>query len=335
MDTTSSSRDLAALDERPGFDRLEVVSDAVAPGGDYLAWAPGQRTLPPVEGVAWRLPAGADLVADLHLRPTGREADVAVEIAFHFAERRPAVEPLVIGLMADEIDIPAGAADYLVHDTLTLPVDVEVLSVYPHAHFLGDDLRGLATLPSGETLTLVHVPDWDFNWQGEYRFVEPVRLPAGTVIVQRFTYDNTAENTDNPFDPPRRTVMGRASTDEMAELTLRVVTGTEADRRTLAAAFGQRLQARTMTRVASLRIEEGERRFAEGDLEGATRLFQEALRYRADNVEALVRLSRTFLARGDAESAGLVARQAVAVSRGTDADALDALAAALAAGGGR
>ena len=89
-----------------------------------------------------------------------------------------------------------------------------------------------------------------------------------------------------------------------------------------------------MTRVARLRLAEGKLRFADGDLEGATRLLQEALRYRADNVEALVWLSRTFLAGGDAESALLVARQAVAVSRNTDPDALDALAAALAAGGG-
>lgn len=326
VDTTSSSRELAARSAVPGFNRLEFVSDAAPPGGDYMAWAPGQRNLPALDGVAWRLPAGADLVADLHLRPTGRPADVSVQVAFYYADRPPAVEPLIIGLMADEIDIPAGSSDYVVHDTLTLPVDVDVLSVYPHAHFLGQDLQGLAKLPSGRTLTLVHIPDWDFNWQGEYRFTEPVRLPAGTVIIQHFTYDNTADNPDNPYDPPRRAVMGRAATDEMAELTLRVVPRNETDRETLAAAFGRRIQARTMARVARLRVTDGEQRFAEGDLEDATRLFQEALRYRSDNVEALNWLSRTFAARGDFGSALLVAERAVRVSNGRDAEALAAFA---------
>jgi hypothetical protein len=335
VDTTSSSRELAARDDSSGFDRLEGGGNAVAPGGDFLGWAPGQRNLPSVEGVAWRLPAGADVVVDLHLRPTGREADVAVEIAFYFSDRPPAVEPLVIGLMADEIDIPAGAVDYLVYDTLTLPVDVEVLSIYPHAHFLGRSLEGLATLPGGETLSLIQIPDWDFNWQGAYQFVEPVKLPAGTVIEQRFKYDNTADNPRNPFDPPQRTVMGRASTDEMAELTLRVMPRTEADRRVLAAAFGRRLQARTLIRVARLRLAEGKQRFADGDLERARLLFQEAIRFRPDSVEALVWLSRTFLAGGDIPSALLVARQAMAVSGGADPEAAGALAAAVAAEGSR
>jgi hypothetical protein len=162
-----------------------------------------------------------------------------------------------------------------------------------------------------------------------------VKLPAGTVIEQRFKYDNTADNPRNPFDPPQRTVMGRASTDEMAELTLRVMPRTEADRRVLAAAFGRRLQARTLIRVARLRLAEGKQRFADGDLERARLLFQEAIRFRPDSVEALVWLSRTFLAGGDIPSALLVARQAMAVSGGADPEAAGALAAAVAAEGSR
>jgi Flp pilus assembly protein TadD len=90
-----------------------------------------------------------------------------------------------------------------------------------------------------------------------------------------------------------------------------------------------------LLRATRLRLAEGKQRFADEDFAGATRLFQEALRYRPDHVEALAWLSRTFLANGDAQSALLVARQAVAVSGGTDQEALDALAAALAVVEGR
>jgi Flp pilus assembly protein TadD len=90
-----------------------------------------------------------------------------------------------------------------------------------------------------------------------------------------------------------------------------------------------------LLRATRLRLAEGKQRFADEDFAGATRLFQEALRYRPDNVEALAWLSRTFLANGDAQSALLVARQAVAVSGGTDQEASDALAAALAVVEGR
>jgi len=84
-------------------------------------------------------------------------------------------------------------------------------------------MEASATLPDGRQKTLINIPNWDFNWQDDYRYRQPVALPAGTRIDMRFTYDNTPENPLNPHNPPRRVVFGNRSTDEMATLTIQVM----------------------------------------------------------------------------------------------------------------
>jgi tetratricopeptide (TPR) repeat protein len=90
-----------------------------------------------------------------------------------------------------------------------------------------------ADLPGGERRWLLKIEDWDFNWQGAYRFVEPLALPAGTTLHMRYLFDNSAENLANPSYPPRRVIGGNRSTDEMATLALQVVTASEEDKRRL------------------------------------------------------------------------------------------------------
>jgi Tfp pilus assembly protein PilF len=104
-----------------------------------------------------------------------------------------------------------------------LPVDVGVLAIYPHAHYLATDLLATATLPDGTRKTLIHIPHWDLNWQGVFRYAEPVPLPKGTTIAMRYVYDNSAENVANPSVPPKRVTAGNRATDEMSHLWLQVL----------------------------------------------------------------------------------------------------------------
>ena len=90
------------------------------------------------------------------------------------------------------INIPPGAPDFLVSDDFRLPMDVNVLAVYPHAHYLGHVLEGYATLPTGRTRKwLIRIPNWDPNWQGAYH---PIKIRCsfrkGTVVSMRYHYDN-------------------------------------------------------------------------------------------------------------------------------------------------
>jgi tetratricopeptide (TPR) repeat protein len=138
------------------------------------------------------------------------------------------------------IDIAAGQRDYAISDTLTLPVDVDLLSIYPHAHYLGKEMRVTAQLPNGTSKQLLHIPQWSFHWQQDYRYVVPESLPAGTTISMKFTYDNSSENEDNPHNPPQPVWVGPRSTDEMGNLGLQVVTRSESDRVTLKRLFAER-----------------------------------------------------------------------------------------------
>ncbi len=73
----------------------------------------------------------------------------------------------------------------MVEESLVLPVPVDVLGIFPHAHYVAKDLEIFAKLPNGEKQELLHTSDWDFFWQQTYRFEQPVRLPAGAEVVLR------------------------------------------------------------------------------------------------------------------------------------------------------
>ena len=128
------------------------------------------------------------------------------------------------------MDIPPGERRYVVTDTFVLDVDVDLYTIQPHAHLLAKEVRSYATLPDGSRKWLIYIRDWDFNWQGVFRYARPQFLPAGTTITFEFVYDNSAQNRHNPHRPPRRVTYGQHTTDEMAELWLQVVARNPADR---------------------------------------------------------------------------------------------------------
>jgi Flp pilus assembly protein TadD len=84
-------------------------------------------------------------------------------------------------------------------------------------------MQGFATLPDGTKKWLLLIKHWDFNWQGDYRYREPIFLPKGSLLTMRYTYDNSGQNIRNPNHPPRRVLFGPQSTDEMGELWLQVL----------------------------------------------------------------------------------------------------------------
>ena len=121
------------------------------------------------------------------------------------------------------LDIPAGDAAFVIEDHLKLPVDVDVLGVYPHAHYLGKKLEGYAVLPNGEKKWLILIRDWDIDRQSVYRFQSPLFLPKNSVLTMRYTYDNSKANIRNPNNPPIQVKAGNRSVDEMGHLWLQVL----------------------------------------------------------------------------------------------------------------
>jgi tetratricopeptide (TPR) repeat protein len=100
---------------------------------------------------------------------------------------------------------------------------VNVLAIYPHAHYLGKLIEAWAMLPDGSRKWLIRIPDWDINWQAVYDYRRPLFLPAGTKVAMRIRYNNSSDNPRNPCDPPKRVRSGNLSTDEMGHVWLQVL----------------------------------------------------------------------------------------------------------------
>jgi Tfp pilus assembly protein PilF len=215
----------------PGMD-LSVQHSVFDFDSHFLFWKPGGAPWIEPDGLAWELDPGTDLILNAHMMPMGIPMQVKPSIGLYFTDKPPDRFPLLIELERDsQLDIPAGARDFTVADNFRLPLDVDVLAIYPHAHYLGHQLESYATLPNGQRKWLIKIPQWDPNWQAVYHYREPVFLPKGTIVSMRWHFDNSRANPRNPHRPPQRVVGGDQSTDEMAHLWLQVLPRGPGDRR--------------------------------------------------------------------------------------------------------
>jgi tetratricopeptide (TPR) repeat protein len=239
LDPTGTSRHLDEHDPEPGYEGL-IAHTSMAPDGYFLDWAPGHTPYVAPDGMAFPVEPNSDLVLMLHLRPSGKEEMVQVSVGLYLSDTPPTRVPALLRLTRQDLEIPAGEKQ-VVTSTFTLPVDLDLYTVQPHAHNLAREIEGFATLPDGTQKSLLYVKDWDFSWQDVYRYRSPVFLPAGTTVSARWNYDNSAANARNPNRPPKRVTFGQRTTDEMAELWFQVLPRNQADRDLFTRALRSRL----------------------------------------------------------------------------------------------
>ncbi|WP_348262027.1 tetratricopeptide repeat protein [Telmatobacter sp. DSM 110680] len=227
IDRTGSLRRQHPVNWEDGIAGMELLIDSgnrFDPDSHFLFWKPDSPALIEPEGMPWRLDPGNDLILNMHLKPSGKSETLDAQVGLYFTEDPPAKQPMLLALERDDaLDIPAGNSDFVVEDSLTLPIDVDVLGVYPHAHYLGHDMKGWAMLPDGQKKWLIWIRDWDIDRQAVYRYKAPILLPKGTVLHMRYSYDNSSSNVHNPHAPPVRVRAGNRSEDEMAFLWLQVL----------------------------------------------------------------------------------------------------------------
>jgi tetratricopeptide (TPR) repeat protein len=203
---------------------LRIESETFDPDSHIFFWKPGSLPHVEPEDMALRLEPGNDLVLNTHLQPSGKPESVEPSIGLYFTDKPATKFPVLLELQNDKaLDIPPGDSHFQVTDEFTMPVDVDLLAIYPHAHYLGKDLVATATRPDGNKQTLIHIPRWDLNWQAVFYYAEQVFLPKGTMVEMRYIYDNSPANIANPFRPPQRVQGGNRTTDEMAHLWLQVL----------------------------------------------------------------------------------------------------------------
>jgi mono/diheme cytochrome c family protein len=221
FDIRKAAQKLDEADPGPGYKVFGGYG--IIPSGNLGGWAPGKRPRPTPEGVGRYLPAGADVLMQVHYHKSGKPETDASAIGIYFAKgpidkmaRGAMVTPSREGFFRrPRLLIPAGDPRYEVTGTQTIEEDSHLISVTPHMHWLGKDFLLTATPPGGKPFTLIRVDDWDFNWQGGYDFEAPVALPKGTRIDMVAHFDNSAKNPANPNSPPKDVRWGEQTTDEM------------------------------------------------------------------------------------------------------------------------
>lgn len=219
IDSTNESTRRDAADAEPGYAGMAWGDD---PDGQLVIWAPGMQASPGLAGTAWRLQSKTNLVLHSHLQPSGKREAVQFRIGLHYADKPPTLRPIILRVGSRDIDIPAGESKHVVIDRFKLPIDIDVHSIFPHAHSLCKEVRVHAELPDGTEEPLIWIEHFDEKWHDNYRYVQPVRLPRGTTLVTETTYDNSDANIRNRHHPPVRTVYGSNVDDEMQDVYLQV-----------------------------------------------------------------------------------------------------------------
>ena len=206
--------------------------------------------------LAMALPRGSDIVMQTHFHPSGKPETEQAELALYFADQPPTKQlvsiqvPAMFGFGAN-IRVPAGEKNYRVTDSMTVPVATEVIGIGGHAHYICRTMKLTAEFPSGESTVLMQIDDWDLDWQDRYLFAEPFVLPAGTVLQAEIVYDNSAENPENPYQPPQEIRWGRESNDEMGAITLLTVAAIESERPVLQTAVRKHFTETIVNRFTS------------------------------------------------------------------------------------
>ena len=224
FDTTGRGRELDAEDPQPGYSRLGSPGFAVS--GSLGGWGPGgqPRRLP--KGLGRPLAKGSDIVLQIHYHPIGRAVSDQSRLGLYFAPSSSTHKTTEIMVADIDLHIPASAARHHHHAEYEIPVDTILFDATPHMHVLGKEIKAVAHRPDGTTEPLIWIRDWDFYWQDNYVYRNPVSLPAGTRIKLDCWFDNSTNNPLNPNSPPRDVHWGDFSTDEMAICYFQVTTNT-------------------------------------------------------------------------------------------------------------
>jgi hypothetical protein len=168
-----------------------------------------------------RLPKNAVIVLQVHYAPDSKGQTDSTEVHFRYSDepnmREVYMSPVLnhfTTLVNGPLYIPAGKV-MTFKEKFQVPYDVSVLSVAPHMHLIGRNIKVYGITPQKDTLPLIKIDDWDFHWQGFYAFPRLKHITRGVLLCADAMYDNTENNPEQPNDPPKDVNLGEGTTDEM------------------------------------------------------------------------------------------------------------------------
>ena len=176
--------------------------------------APGTWTTVYAPGTAMLVKAGTVLTFQIHYTTTGKVASDKTSMGFIFAKQPPAIEMRTNAMLNPRFMIPAGADNHPVEAGVEFIEDITLYSIVPHTHLRGKSWKHTLTYPDGREEVLLAVPNYDFNWQTQYIFAQPLRIPKGATLKSVAHYDNSKSNKSNP-DPTQPVYWGDQTWEEM------------------------------------------------------------------------------------------------------------------------
>ena len=183
-------------------------------GQSLGGFVPGNKPVKFEQGAALLIRAGSTIVVQMHYTTNGTPQTDRTKIGLFLAKAEPTTEMRMGTLINGKLSIPAGAADYSIAAEMTTTADVTLRRILPHTHLRGKSWEYTATYPDGRSDVILSVPKYDFNWQTDYIFAEPLKLPKGTKIRAVARYDNSIANRSNP-DPKMDVKWGDQTWEEM------------------------------------------------------------------------------------------------------------------------
>jgi hypothetical protein len=215
-------------DDRHKFDQYRPYQKIMA---YYGGWIPGTSYEYFPKEFGWVMPKRGVILLTVHYAPSATNETSICGVNLFFKKTPVARKMKIVsfgsgGIGEQQIEpiffIKANKVQTFKLEVTNPNEDQSLLYVWPHMHLLGKEYKAFITTPAGDTIKLVHIPDWDFRWQEIYRFKHPLKVPKGSVIHIEGTYDNTADNPFNPNNPPKTvfSVGDMTTTDEMMTLMM-------------------------------------------------------------------------------------------------------------------
>ena len=232
LDISGTAALLDAQDPALGYESFGGFGFA-AESSFFGAWVPGALPVDYPPGIGRVIPQDADVLLQMHYGPSAIPESDLTEVNVFLSETPIEREVFTAIMGPQHLDaafvIPPNQVVSF-HGTMPVTSDVSLLNIAPHSHLIGSSWLVYATSPSNQdTIPLISIPSWDFNWQGFFTFPTLTKIPQGYTLHGEASYDNTAGNPSNPNDPPDWVYFGEETSDEMFFVFIDLVLYEEGD----------------------------------------------------------------------------------------------------------
>ncbi len=232
-DTSHMVRGIEGLSANdPGISKFEKYP----PLDKFLyGWVPGNTAIEFPSGTGKKIHKNTDIILNIHYAPNAREQQFDQSIVnLYFAKEKTEREVYSLAIAEDDISnppflIPANETKTFYSSFGPIPIDISVIGVLPHMHYIGKTFRAFAITPDGDAIQLIKIDSWDFKWQETYLFKKLLVVPKNSVILIEAMFDNTSQNPANPSSPPKDITYGWNTTSEMLDMVLYYLVYSEGD----------------------------------------------------------------------------------------------------------